>query len=396
MYNLRTVIGFEFSRTVRRKSFWVATLAVPMLIGIIFSIEFYSNKKAADTTDLNQKFTMEVLDESKLIPPALLKAAGALEATSKDAGIQAVKDGTVQVFIYYPAHPSKDQIQVYGSDQGIVKNEQYNTAARNLIEAGVAAGLAPEKVAIIKDSAGTTLTVYKNGQEVDDSINRILVPAVFPALFIVLIILLANQMLSSTTEEKENRVVELLLTTVSPTALIVGKIVALIAIGALQILVISIPSVVLYLRLHGSLDLSKLIYNPTQIIIGVILGVCGFLVFTGMLVAIGASVPTAKEANRFLGFAIIAMIAPVYAMAAIITSPDELIVKVFSFFPLTAPVTLMVRNALGNLSTPEALVGIIIVAVSAVLAIAIAIRSFRFGALQFTRKLTLGELFGRA
>jgi ABC-2 type transport system permease protein len=396
MHNLRTVISFEFIRTVRRKSFWLATLAVPALIGVVLAISLFSDKKASESADqaAQQKFNMMVLDESKLIPPAVLGAAGAQIAMSKDQGIQAVKDGAVQVFFYYPPHPGKDQVEVYGRDQGIVKNDEYNQVANRLLEAGATAGIPPEKLALIKDSAVTTLTVYKNGKQVDDSVNRVLVPLLFPVLFVVIMILLANQMLSSTTEEKENRVVELLLTTVSPTALIVGKVIALIAVGCVQILAISIPSAIAYVILHGHVDISKLVFDPAQIVLGALYGACGFLIFTGVLVAIGAAVPTAKEANRFLGFAMVTMLAPMYALAAIITSPDEPIVKVFTYFPLFAPMTLMMRNAMGNLHSSEALLGLAVVAATAAIALLAAVRSFRFGALQYSRKLTLREIFG--
>lgn len=394
MYNLRTVIGFEFSRTIRKKSFWLSTLAVPALIGLIFAVSFYSDKSAKQSAT-PQQFSLMVLDDSKLIPPAVLRASHARVATSKQAGIDAVKNGSVDAFFYYPPDPSKGQVEVYGRDVGIIKNNQYNQAASTLVQTGVAAGIAPEKVALIQDSASTTLTVYKDGQVVDDSINRILAPALFPVLFFVLIVLLANQMLSTTTEEKENRVIELILTTVSSRALIIGKIVALMGVGLIQILVVVVPSLVAYQKLHP-LDLSKVIINPAQIAFGAVTFIGGFLLFTGMLIAIGAAVPTAKEANRFLGFAILSMLAPLYAAAAIVTSPDKPIVKVFTFVPFFAPVTLMLRNALGNLSPAEALTGVVIVLASAIVAVIVAIQSFRFGSLQFTRKLTLKEIFGRA
>lgn len=394
MYNLRTVIGFEFARTVRKKSFWISTLAVPVLIAIIFSVSFWSDKSAAKQTG-PQNFSLMVLDDSRLIPPAVLRTYHAQVAPSKQAGIEAVKDGSVDAFFYYPSDPSKSQVEVYGRDVGLIKNDQYGQTASTLVQTGVAAGIAPEKVALIKDSASTNLTVYKDGQVVDDSADRVLVPLLFPALFFVLIILLANQMLSTTTEEKENRVIELMLTTVSSTALIVGKIVALMGVGLIQILVVAVPSLVAYQKLHP-IDLSKLVINPSQIAFGAVIFLGGFLIFTGMLIAIGAAVPTAKEANRFLGLAILSMLAPIYAIAAIITNPDQKIVKIFTFFPFFAPVTLMVRNAIGNLSTTEALAGMAIVLVSAVLAVFIAIQSFRLGALQFSRKLTLREIFGRA
>ncbi len=63
---------------------------------------------------------------------------------------------------------------------------------------------------------------------------------------------------------------------------------------------------------------------------------------------------------------------------------------------MTAPITLMLRNAVGNLSTLEAILGIVIVFVSGVLAIAIAIRTFRYGSIEYSRRISFKELFNRS
>jgi ABC-2 type transport system permease protein len=402
MHNLRTVFGFEFSRTIRRKSFWVTTLAIPVLIGAVIALSYFSDKSAGKeaTQASQQKFSFMVLDESKLVSPVVLKAVKAEKAVSKPAGIAAVANGQVDAFFYYPPNPVKNPVEVYAKDVGITKNDKYTAVAQQLLQSSVQATVgSPEKLALISTPPNTELTTYANGKTVDDGLNRALPPAVFIILFYLVIILLGNQMLSSTTEEKENRVIEMILTTVSSTSLIIGKILSMMAVGLLQIIVTLIPPVVGYIYFRSSLnvpdiDLTKLVFDPAQMAVGALAFAGGFLVFTGLLVAIGAAMPTAKEANRFFGVAVIAMVLPVYAIAAIITDPNTLIVRIFTYFPVTAPVTIMIRNASGNLTTHEAVIGVAIALVSGVLAIAIAIRSFKYGTLQYSRKLTLKELLG--
>lgn len=403
MHNLSTVIGFEFSRTIRRKSFWLSTLAIPFLIGVVIAISYFSDKSAGKTAEAAsaQHFSIAVVDQSKLVKPAVLHAAHAQVLTSKQEGIADVESGAVQAFFYYPQDPAKEPIQVYGKDIGIVKNGEYGAVATQLLQTSVISSIgSPEKIALIQNSANTQLTTYQSGHTVDDSINRVLPPAAFILLFYLVIILLGNQMLSSTTEEKENRVVEMILTTVSSTSLIVGKIIAMMAVGFLQIAVIVVPTVLAYLKFRSSLaipsiDLSKLVFDPGQLLVGAVIFAGGFLLFTGLLVAIGAAMPTAKEANRFFGVAMFSMIIPVYGVAAIISDPSLPVVKIFTYFPLTAPVTLMLRNAVGNLTPQETAIGIAIVVASGIAAVAIAIKTFRSGTLQYSRRLTLSEIFGR-
>jgi ABC-2 type transport system permease protein len=402
MYNLRTVVGFELIRTIKRKSFWVSTLAIPALIAALIGVSYFS-AKAVDKHSAQQdqqKFSVVVQDDSKLLVPAILKAAGAKTITSQSAGIAKVQSGQFDAFFYYPANPTKDAIQVYAKDVGLIDNSKYTDVATQLLQASVEARIgSPEKLALINTPATTDLRTYSSGSIVDDSIDRAIPPAFFLLLFYLVIILLGNQMLSSTTEEKENRVIEMILTSVSSTSLIVGKILAMMVVGVLQLAVIMVPTIIAYVYFRSSLsipnlDLSKLVFDPGQIAVAALAFFGGFLVFTGLLVAIGAAMPTAKEANRFFGVAVLAMVAPVYAIGAIITSPNVQIVKVFTFFPLTAPVTLILRDAAGNLTGTEAAGSLAIILVASVLAIAIAIRTFKYGTLQYSRKLTLQEIFG--
>ena len=84
-------------------------------------------------------------------------------------------------------------------------------------------------------------------------------------------------------------------------------------------------------------------------VVAVLLLIGGFVLFTGVLVAIGAIMPTAKDAGVIFGPLIFAVFIPFYTISLIISDPDALIVRVFTFFPLTAPVTAMLRNGFGTL-----------------------------------------------
>ena len=118
----------------------------------------------------------------------------------------------------------------------------------------------------------------------------------------------------------------------------------------------------------------------------------GLAMLTGLLVAIGAAVPTAKEANNFLGVVIVAMFIPLYVFMTIITEPTSLVVQILSYFPLSAPVTIMVQNAFGVLNPTVAIISIAIIWLTAAIFLIIAARIFKYGTLEYNRSLSLKEL----
>jgi ABC-2 type transport system permease protein len=220
-------------------------------------------------------------------------------------------------------------------------------------------------------------------------------------VFILVIMLLSNQMLSSTLEEKENRVTEMVLTTVDPTTLILGKIVALFGMGLVQVLVFLAPVVAGYLFFRDRLaipevDLSEVQVDAPTMVVAVLLLVGGFVLVTGVLVAIGAIMPTAKDAGVVFGPLIFAMFVPFYIVSLIISDPQALIVQVFTYFPLTAPVTAMLRNALGTLEPWAAGVVIAELFVLGAVVLRVAVHLFRHGSTAYTDKLDLRAALGRA
>lgn len=401
MHNLGTVFHFEVRRTLKKKTFWITALSFPLIIGVVFAIIFFSNQATNDAAEnmKDQSFSLAVTDESKLIKPALLSQIKATIVVDKQATIDKVKAGTLDAYIYYPANLSTSQVEIYAKNIGIFENSRYQAVADALLQQAAAEGTTPTIKKILQGKVGFQATTYKDGQAYD-GIKELIAPGIFLVLFYILIAMFGNQMLTSTTEEKENRVIEMILTTIQARTLIIGKILALIVLAAVQMLVIIVPALVAYLLFRDMLaipnfDLSNIPLDPVRIAIGALLFVTSFLLFTGLLVGIGAATPTAKEASGFFGAVMLFIFGPLYAITLFVSSPDSTIVRVLSFFPLTAPIPLMLRNAVGNLSIPDAMIGIAILGVSAVIALAISIRLFRYGALEYSRRLSLKTLFER-
>ena len=95
-------------------------------------------------------------------------------------------------------------------------------------------------------------------------------------------------------------------------------------------------------------------------VIGFLILVGGFALFTTTLVAIGAVMPTAKEAGNFMGVMMALIFVPFYAVALVVSDPHAVIVQIFTYFPFSAPVTALLRNGFGSLSVPEAAIVIVI------------------------------------
>ena len=399
MHNLRIVFIFEVMRTLQKKTFWITALSFPVVIALVFAIIFFSTQatEQAELDTQNQKFSLAISDPGQHINAQITNQLGAQTIDSKQEGIDRIKSGSLDAYFYYPRDITSQKVEVYAKDVGLFDNSRYQGTAAALLTQSTSAMVDPQVIAVLQNKVEFSTATYKEGMEYD-GFKQLIAPGIFLVLFYILIAMFGNQMLTSTTEEKENRVIEMILTTIKAKTLIIGKILSLIVLALIQIVVILIPVIAIYL-LFGSelalpnIDLTDIPLDPVRILIGAAIFASSFMLFTGLLVALGAAMPTAKEASGFFGVIMIFIFGPLYAFSLFISAPHSSVVTFLSFFPLTAPIPLMLRNAVGNLSLTEATVGITILSLAAIIILAIAIRLFRYGALEYSKRLSISSLF---
>jgi ABC-2 type transport system permease protein len=401
-HNLKTVIGFEFFRVLKKKRFWVTTLAIPAALAVVFGLVFISGQSSSTTADAqkNTRLTFQYSDASGLVTDTLAGTFGGTRTTDDAAAIAAVRAGALDAYFAFPADPETQPVRVYGSDKGVFQNGTYDAVAKQILVSAAQQKIASTQLtAVAQGDVKVTSQTYKGGQ-VSGGIAVVIPPLLFLVIFYLSIIMLGNQMLSSTLEEKENRVTEMILTTLNPTTLIVGKVIALFMVGLVQMLIFALPVIVGYVFFRSNLnlpdvDLSHLTLQAGPMLVGALLLAGGFILFTGTLVAIGAVVPTVKEAGTAFAPLMIMLFLPFYVVSLIVSDPHALIVQIFTYFPFTAPVTAMLRNGLGSLSPLESAIVIAELFTIGLIALRLAVHLFRYGSLEYSRKLSIRNTFHR-
>lgn len=410
-HNLGTVIKFEFLRTIKKPSFWLTTLAFPLIFMMIFVVASYSSKTSEEAVKkLNQeKISVAFLDESKTILPEVAQKLNAKPVSDKEQAINDVKNHKLDAFILYPKNPTKDKTEIYAKDAGLFDNSKYDSFAKNLLQVSATARIGgEEKLALAKGDFSTKLTAYEENGEVSPGIMKAVPPAIFIVIFYFIIILLGNSLLSSTVEEKENRVTEMILTSIHPDNLIVGKIIAMLLAGAIQAVTIFAPMVILYFVLGNSTVassvgipadfalsdyVSKLVIDPQLMLFGAIILTGSVLLYSGILVAFGAVMPTAKEANSWLSVILLLMIIPLYFISALISDPHSFISQFITFFPFTAPISALIRNSAGSLNITESIIISIELLILGIIFVKLAVLLFRKGSTSYSDRLSLKRFF---
>ncbi|MEA3309050.1 MAG: ABC transporter permease, partial [Chloroflexota bacterium] len=177
-----------------------------------------------------------------------------------------------------------------------------------------------------------------------------IVPYAVLIIFFLVITMSSSFMLHSVTAEKENRIVEVLLLSLRPRELMLGKILGLGVVALLQI-TIWLGGSLLTVRHRGLFKLASDI--PINLPPGFIgwagcYFLLGYLLFASALGALGALAPNAREGNQFTFIVLLPLMIPLWLQTTFNQAPHGGLATFFSIFPLTSPVSMMARLAVVN------------------------------------------------
>ncbi len=403
MYNLGTVLKFEIFRALKKPTFWIAIFAIPVIYGAMFMFGAISGSQAKENQEklAKESFSFQVQDESGLISKELVLQLKGSFSNDKQKAIEAVKNGKLSAFYFIPKDLTVEKVEIYGKNTNINENGKYSAVLKTILKNSGVQATNKNQLALINETYKTEQTFFKNGEKYNQFPEMI-------AIFYFITVFLSNRMLTSTTEEKENRVTEMILTSISAKTLILGKIISIMVLGLVQILTIILPIVIGLVVISSIGTLAKDLNLPDlmpiisaikwdfgTIAISAVILIAGFMMTTGFIVALGSAMPTAQEASNYFAAIIMPLMMPLFVLPSFLSSEPSALTVFLSYFPLTSPISLLLRNMLGTLSLAEGLIGISLLIVFAIFAVWLAVRIFRFGTISYGSKVNLKSIFSK-
>ena len=232
-------------------------------------------------------------------------------------------------------------------------------------------------------------------EDVDPGDTLIFVAA--SILFLVSAFTASGYLLQGLTEEKENRIMEVLLSSIKPEHLMFGKLVGLGAASLLQIAVWTVAGVAFLLALDLIIDLPfeltrELVPSPGRLLIAFAYFLLGYALIGTLLAAIGAVTTNQRQAGNITAFVILPAVAPMWFLAVLLQDPEGTLARVLSFVPVTAPVTSLMRLSLGGMDGLDVLLSLVALSLSVAVVVWLTARLFRVYLLVYGQQPRMGHL----
>ena len=241
----------------------------------------------------------------------------------------------------------------------------------------------------------TSLQLDEVGQvsERRDSRIVLMVPYIFGYLFIMSIMATSGSLLESVSEEKENRMIEVLLSSVSVRQLLVGKMLGRGLAGLVQIAVwLATIRVFADVASVNVPALSDLTIPTSMLVLGLLYFILGYLLFAVVYAGLGSIATSAKEAMQSSFLVILPAVVPIMLFMIIAQHPDGILARVLTFIPFTAPTTVMMRLPNASISVWELGLSLAVLLVSIRTGVWLAAKVLRICLLMYGKRPALREI----
>ncbi|NLA93966.1 MAG: ABC transporter permease [Bacteroidales bacterium] len=426
MSKINLILSREFTERVRKKSFIITTLLTPILMitlmaapTLIMMLGKTSTKKVVVVDNSPDRFVGRQLKsgstvEFRLLDAGITAAEARAQYSNADRayGILIIgsdilsNPGNLQLILNDASSMSVEE-SINGQIQDIFRTERLSryeieNIDRILADAGIRVNVQTLK--------NNVLATDEDSMEATSTTMSWLLGLTLGMLLYFILIVYGQQVLQSVIDEKQTRVLDVIITSCTPFELMMGKILGIALVAALQIviwavLVIGVSSFVMPLLIDpasvqaisdpmmGSAissftDVGFLLSLFVQLLV---FAVGGFLFYASMYAAIGSAVDTPQDAAQFNSIIMMPVILAIIVMMNIMNDPNSGLVFWCSMIPFTSPIVMMARIPFG-IPTWQVIVSIIVLFISFFIMTWIAARIFRVGVFMHGKKPTWKDL----
>lgn len=426
--NLGIVIRREYMERVSKKSFILTTIFVPLLmVGFMIFPALLMALHESDT------YRYAVVDNSGVISDKLTDTEAVVFVASSEP-VDSLKknmdtDGIIMIGSDILQNPSAVQLYSYGPGSLDVERE----ITRQIKDAIESERLKAYDISNLKEimaevEANTSMTTYRldQGQESSSmSSTMCFVIGLAVAFMLYMFLMIYGQMvMTSIIEEKNNRVLEIIVSSVRPEQLMLGKILGIGLVAITQIVIwiiiicamvgLVIPSVMpadlagdVSAFGAGNLDVANSSNNIAMIQAMSVIGdlgyllkiffyltiflIGGFLLYASIYAAIGSAVDNIQDASQLTSVAVVPIMVGLVCATTIGSDPNTTLAMWLSMIPFTSPMIMMVRIPFG-IPAWEIWLSIVILYLSFLVMVWFAAKIYRVGIFMYGKKPSIKEL----
>ena len=430
MDKLKLIIRREFFAKVKNKSFIVMTILSPLMVVGLFLLIIFLNEKNAEEIR-----TIAFVDESQKFSDAFDDSDAVKYVDLTSMGIEEAKEKTKEFYYGLLVIRKSDSLDELSNGITFFSNDTPSLTVLSSIESKLEKKIRNLKIAELQidvdkiKAIETTVTIAAenfSGEKSSKigSMLRMFAGGGFGYLIFMFIIIYGTSVMRSVIEEKTSRIIEVIISSVKPFQLMMGKIIGNAMAGILQFIIWMViggillfavtlyfgvgdvssssaqmaPEMVQQMQNSSNNDLQLILLEIknlpilTMFFSFIIYFLGGYLIYSSIYAAIGAAVDSETDTQQFMMPVLMPLVIAIYVGFSVIENPHGPIAVAFSLFPLTSPIVMLMRIPFG-VPWWQLITSISLLIVTFIGMVWFAAKIYRVGILMYGKKPTYKEIY---
>jgi len=395
------VARHEFLTTVKRWSFLIVTFGLPLFMLVVMGASLLLQKESMREEEGKiAKAKIGFVDESGLL---VKKARDSWKPyPTRDEARATMRADGVQIVVVVPAEWLRDgRLDVYSTIPPSLFTMNDSLVApefRDYLVSCVLREDDPARLARAKVPIASTVPVYlaettggvSREERPQDYLQRMISGVTFFFLLFISISVSGGYLIQGMADEKENRVMEMVISSVTPEQLLTGKLIGLGAVGLLQVAIWSALGVGTAISMAFTF-----VVNPALFVFCTVFYLLGYVLYGSLLLGVGSLGSNQRESTQLTWFITVTVMSPVFVWVSILSSPQSALARVFTYIPLTTPTTMMLRYSVDPRGTPwwEVALAIAVLIGATALSIRVSAKLYRMGLLLYGKRPAVREIW---
>jgi len=397
------VARHEYLVNVRRAGFIAMTLLVPLIgaLGLIVAA-FFGGQAASflASTFIPEERDVGVVDELGEFTPILPEYQDRFHLyEDQGQGRQGVRSDEISsLLVVPPDYMDRGEVQIVtkGGEFSAAVMEDSDTLRAFFVAHLLRGDVDPRLRERVADPIEPVLVSLEGEEEAGGPLSfivNLMVPYFLGILLVMTIFVTSGYLLQGVAKEKTSRVMEIILSSVTARELLAGKVLGLGALGLTQVLIWLGSSIALSGGTLGLLGFAlPFIVRPQVLILGVVYYILGFLIYAVLMGGVGALGTTQQESQQLAGiFSLMAAI-PLMIGGFMFSNPNMPLVRVLSWFPLTASTMMLLRLPMVEVPLIDIVGSIVMLLISIPVVLWAGSKIFRMGLLMYGKRPGLRQV----
>jgi len=393
MRNFWLLAKTEYWKMVKRRGFYVGTLGIPVLLVLIMGVSILV------ATGGDTELPVGYIDHSDILAAEHYPTEAAdsefttfFAYSDESAAQTALENSDIQAYFVIPTdYLSDNRMNLVYWDEA-PGDSIYGDIA-DFIRINLVADQSVEVQERLVDGPDLVVRTADGSREFNSAVVfSFLIPFVAAFFFLFVVMGASGYLLQVVTDEKENRTVEIMMTTVTPTQLIGGKTFGLMLMSLTQILIwVGTAVIAVIIAAVIFTDFPRLTVPWGLILIVVLFFIPAYALVAGMMATIGSAVGELQHAQQVSGIINLLFLIPFFFMALFFTAPNSPVILVLTFFPTTSFLTVMMRWGMSTMPIWQVVVSWLILVGTAVFFFWLAAKIFHIGMMRYGKSVSLKE-----